>query len=201
MARQMFSFHSKDHEKDGERLLVPRDWKEHSEETQNSSIAHVEGTIMAPKLKKTVKLLGWAQSLQNAPGLGSVLGDTNAQTGNSHFYTWNICLCCERKKKRSVCSQHHNLLIAQEEFNSLGVLYYYTLYPLASETMHKNPRLDLSIKPDHTWSSYRDLRCLGLWTQVNPGWELVFQRTICGLACLNLMYSQGATEPKQSCSL
>lgn len=83
MARQMFSFHSKDHKKDGERLLVPGDWKTHTENTENSSTAHVEGPSTDFKLKTKVKLT--EPTLHNALSLMNVLVVTDTQTGNSHF--------------------------------------------------------------------------------------------------------------------
>lgn len=84
--------------------------------------------------------------------------------------------------------KHRHLLITQEELRPLGVLCHYAYIPRLPKACRKT--MGFSRKPNHTRSSYRDFKSSGLWTQMNPCWELVFQRIICGLACLR------ATEPE-----
>ena len=110
--------------KDGERLLVPRNWKNILRKHKIPSV-HMWKKPVRPSISQK-SCLGRSQSLHNVSSCSQLNGyfQSNQSTNRKQlFHTFNTCLCCERQRKRGLRFQHHNLPIAQDEFKSLAVLY------------------------------------------------------------------------------
>lgn len=159
MAGQMFSYSLRSPLKRWGNTAGSSKLKKHSEETQHSFTCTRGRNQHSPQTDSRAVGQSLVSAERNMLLFSSMndLGDTKAQKATSHFYTWNTCLCCD--KVISAIVSNNIILWLYKRCLNLWACSMITLMPPVAKTMHKNCRLDFFIKPDGTWSSYRDFRC------------------------------------------